>query len=67
MLSDSFLSEIREKFIANVCNILQALSECLELSYSLDNFTLGTQTKHIMKKNADKSKEIHRQQETRWR
>ena len=63
MLSDSFLSEIREKFIANVCNIMQALSECLELSYSLDNFTLGNQTKHIMKKNADKSKEIHRQQE----
>lgn len=66
MLSDSFLSEILENFIANVCNIMQALPECLELLHSLDNFTLGNQTKHIMKKNADKSKEIHRQQETRW-
>ena len=63
MLPDSFLSEIREKFIANVRNIMQALPECLELSCSLHNFTLGNQTKHIMKKNADKSKEIHRQQE----
>lgn len=56
MLSDSFLSEIREKFIANVLNIMQALPECLELSCSLHNFTLGNQTKHIMKKNADKGK-----------
>ena len=56
MLSDSFLPEIREKFIANVRNIMQALSECLALSYSLHNFTLRNQTKHIMKKNADKSK-----------
>ena len=56
MLPDSFLSKIREKFIANVRNIMQALSECLELSHSLDNFTLGNQTKHIMKKNADKGK-----------
>lgn len=56
MLPDCFLSEIREKFIANERNIMQALFECLELSCSLDNFTLGNQTKHIMKKNADKSK-----------
>ena len=56
MLPDSFLSKIREKFIANVRNIMQALSECLALSYSLHNFTLRNQTKHIMKKNADKSK-----------
>lgn len=35
---------------------MQALFECLELSCSLHNFTLGNQTKHIMKKNADKSK-----------
>ena len=35
---------------------MQALSECLALSCSLHNFTLGNQTKHIMKKNADKSK-----------
>ena len=54
--SDCFLPEIREKFIANVRNIMQALSECLELSCSLDNFTLRNQTKHIMKKNADKGK-----------
>ena len=56
MLSDSFLPEIREKFIANVRNIMQALSECLALSYSLHNFTLRNQTKHIMKTSADKSK-----------
>lgn len=56
MLSDSFLSVIREKFIANVCNIMQALSECLELFCSLHNFTLRNQPKHIMKKNADKGK-----------
>ena len=35
---------------------MQALSECLALSCSLHNFTLGNQTKHIMKKNADKGK-----------
>ena len=56
MLSDSFLPEIREKFIANVRNIMQALSECLALFCSLHNFTLRNQTKHIMKKNADKGK-----------
>ena len=56
MLSDSFLPEIREKFIANVRNIMQALFECLALSCSLRNFTLRNQTNHIMKKNADKGK-----------
>ena len=56
MLSYSFLPEIREKFIANVRNIMQALSECLALSCSLHNFTLRNQTNHIMKKNADKGK-----------
>ena len=56
MLSDSFLPEIREKFIANVRNIMQALSEYLALSCSLHNFTLRNQTNHIMKKNADKGK-----------
>ena len=56
MLSDCFLPEIREKSIANVRNIMQALPECLELSQSLDNFTLGNHTKHVMKKNADKGK-----------
>ena len=69
MLSDSFLPEIREKFIANVRNIMQALFECLALSCSLHNFTLRNQTNHIMKKNADKGKseggnsEFH----TRWK
>ena len=58
MLSDSFLPEIREKFIANVRNIMQALSECLALSCSLHNFTLRNQTNHIMKKNADKSNSV---------
>lgn len=43
-------------FIADGRNIMQALPECLELSCSLHNFTLGNQTKHIMKKNADKGK-----------
>ena len=35
---------------------MQALFECLELSSSLHNFTLGNQTKHIMKTSADKGK-----------
>ena len=58
MLSDCFLSKVREKFIANLRNIMQALSECLELSHSLHNFTLGNQTKHIMKRNADKGNSV---------
>ena len=58
MLSDCFLSKVREKFIANLRNIMQALSECLELSSSLHNFTLGNQTKHIMKRNADKGNSV---------
>ena len=37
---------------------MQALPECLALSYSLHNFTLGNQTKHIMKKNADKGNSV---------
>ncbi|WP_456077124.1 VapE domain-containing protein [Hoylesella timonensis] len=37
---------------------MQALSECLELSHSLHNFTLGNQTKHIMKRNADKGNSV---------
>ena len=37
---------------------MQALPECLELSSSLHNFTLGNQTKHIMKKNADKGNSV---------
>ena len=54
--SDCFLPEIREKFIANVRNIMQALSECLELTHSLDNFVLGNKPQHIMKTSADKGK-----------
>ena len=37
---------------------MQALPECLELTHSLHNFTLGNQTKHIMKKNADKGNSV---------
>ncbi|MES5133737.1 VapE domain-containing protein [Hoylesella timonensis] len=37
---------------------MQALPECLELSSSLPNFTLGNQTKHIMKRNADKGNSV---------
>ena len=37
---------------------MQALSECLELSHSLPNFTLGNKTKHIMKRNADKGNSV---------
>ena len=50
--------KIRANFIANERNIMQALSECLELIRSLHNFTLGNQTKHIMKKNADKGNSV---------
>ena len=35
---------------------MQALSEYLELTHSLDNFVLENKNKHIMKKNADKGK-----------
>ena len=35
---------------------MQALSECLELTHSLNNFVLENKNKHIMKKNADKGK-----------
>lgn len=51
-------SKIRANFIANERNIMQALFECLELSSSLHNFTLGNQTKHIMKRNADKGNSV---------
>ena len=37
---------------------MQALFECLELSCSLHNFTLGNKTKHIMKKNTDKGNSV---------
>jgi len=48
--------KIHKNFIANERNIMQALPECLELTHSLDNFTLRNQTKHIMKTSADKGK-----------
>ena len=35
---------------------MQALSECLGLIRSLNNFVLGNKTKHIMKTSADKGK-----------
>ena len=35
---------------------MQALSECLEFSRSLPNFTHGNKNRHIMKSNADKGK-----------
>ena len=50
--------KIRANFIANERNIMQALPECLELSSSLHNFTLGNQTKQIMKSNADKCNSV---------
>ena len=37
---------------------MQALPECLELSHSRNNLTLWNQTKHIMKKNADKGNSV---------
>lgn len=48
--------KIRANFIANERNIMQALSECLELTHSLDNFVLGNKPQHIMKTSADKGK-----------
>ena len=42
--------------MANERNIMQALSECLELFCSLHNFTLGNPNRHIMKTYADKGK-----------
>lgn len=49
---------IHVNFIADRRNIMQALSECLELIRSLNNFVLGNKTKHIMKKNADKGNSV---------
>ena len=47
---------IHVNFMADGRNIIQALSECLELIRSLNNFVLGNKTKHIMKTSADKGK-----------
>ena len=42
-----------KNFTADRCNIMQESSECLEITHSHPNFTLGNQFKEIMKKNAD--------------
>ena len=42
-----------KNFKADECNIMQEGSECLEVTHSHPNFTLGNQFKGIMKKNAD--------------
>ena len=42
-----------KNFAADRCNIMQEGSECLEVTHSHPNFTLGNQFKEIMKKNAD--------------
>lgn len=42
-----------KNFTADRCNIIQEDSECLEVTHSHPNFTLGNQFKGIMKKNAD--------------
>ena len=45
-----------KNFAADERNIMQEGSECLEVTHSHPNFTLGNQFKEIMKKNADASK-----------
>ena len=42
-----------KNFKADECNIMQEGSECLEVTHSHPNFTLGNQFKGIMKKKAD--------------
>ena len=42
-----------KNFAADERNIMQEYSECLEVTHSHPNFTLGNQFKGIMKKNAD--------------
>ena len=42
-----------KNFKADERNIMQKGSECLEVTHSHPNFTLGNQFKGIMKKNAD--------------
>ena len=42
-----------KNFAADERNIMQEGSECLEVTHSHSNFTLGNQFKEIMKKNAD--------------
>ena len=49
-----------KNFKADECNIMQEGSECLEVTHSHPNFTLGNQFKGIMKKNADTGKHKQR-------
>ena len=42
-----------KNFAADERNIMQEGSECLEITHSHPNFTLGNQFNGIMKKNAD--------------
>ena len=53
----SFPTSIKKhvNFIADRRNIMQALSECLELTHSLNNFVLGNKTKYIMKTSVEKA------------
>ena len=49
-----------KNFKADERNIMQEGSECLEVTHSHPNFTLGNQFKGIMKKNADTGKHKQR-------
>ena len=42
-----------KNFAADGCNIMQEASECLEVTHSHPNFTLGNQFKEIMKRETD--------------
>ncbi|ETD17552.1 hypothetical protein HMPREF1199_01803 [Hoylesella oralis CC98A] len=42
-----------KNFAADGRNIMQEASECLEVTHSHPNFTLGNQFKEIMKREAD--------------
>ena len=48
-----FPARLPKNFAADRRNIMQEGFECLEVTYSHPNFTLGNQFKEIMKKNAD--------------
>ncbi|AEA21142.1 VapE domain-containing protein [Prevotella denticola] len=46
-------ARLPKNFAADERNIMQEYSECLEVTHSHPNFTIGNQFKGIMKKNAD--------------
>lgn len=48
-----FLTCFPKNFAADRCNIMQEDFECLEVTHSHPNFTLGNQFKEIMKREAD--------------